>query len=69
MCAIFQRQRLRPDHIGYFQIPVEMREQLIAPRHFPFQGVAQTVRVNGKQHQIVCASEMFRSGFRSLRRG
>ncbi len=69
MRAIFQKQRLRPDHIGYLQIPVEMREQLIAPRYFPFQGVAQTVRVNGKQHQIVCTSEMFRSGFSGLRCG
>lgn len=59
MHAVHQRQRLGPDYVCHGQLAVEVREEGIAARHFPFQCFSKGVRLKCHKEQTILACEMF----------
>jgi hypothetical protein len=64
-----QRQRFDPPHGGERQHPVEVREQVAASRHLPFQRAVERLRIDRHHHQVGGAGEMPLRGLADLRRG
>ena len=69
MLAVFKPNAVDGDHICGGHLAVEVREQGITARDFPFENIAQRLFVHSDENQVVLACEMLGGGFGSLRGG
>ena len=51
-------ERLGPQHGGKIERRIEMRERCAAARSLPFQVGAETLGIDGEQHEAVLPGEM-----------
>ena len=58
MGAVNARQGRGPFHIRVLQCAEKMRKQVISARHFPFQRIAEFIRIASQQHQAFRVGKM-----------